>query len=963
MTTFNERPLLFMPKRQSLGHSPTRSKVIADDILLHITPSTAVEALMSPTGAIRACMALASPAEREFAMRTALASQRIFDWLQEMRAWTWPDEGGSAGFQQGAADVRRNLFSSSTSSTSSQRQQQQVYMGSLPQHQVTEYARRVEEIYHGMDQLQVEDIKTHILTTHVMPISRSTTPLSEGGHYNAAAPSYHRMDDLSAIVTAMVVQTLPNLARLTRLLQTWTMRITVLQHVNPVLAAIEDAEAVMDEAWEQVSLLAREKARLEQDLAGEPLDAVLTKDTFGAKKRSIMRKVAKPGRTLDYMLDCLEGLDDTLPDHWLERMEVVEQNYSEWAAVAERKIRELEWLRNILANQNEGGVKLQDESAYSDPDTAMEASTLQVPDNLADRVASRDTISPKPATDNRLSLSALGLVGGTVPHMISEVVVDSETPVKQRRSGSDELAQAAMSPVREEVDEEEEICLPELRSSVMADVSELADDTVLYGSHFDGMSSDGPEISASPTAFKGPVREAEFFDSSPPSSPPLSPAMPEQHPMRDSVITLGDSPLINSGLPDFEDSLGMKNPLDSSFMDDYDDSYSLPDIAPPTSAVRRDSVGDQKLRRQISQIIEGIPAKIRLQSDTPNVNLNPPDLQLPHLKKKPSKDRFRRSGSAVSSRTATPSFTLSPAKSSRPPRPQRGQQEIKVYHLSRSTGEAPIKLFIRCVGQDGERVMVRVGGGWADLSEYLKDYASHHGRRSSKPEEAVVEVRDLPQVGRAVNGNATVQGSSPNSRPGSRLGDVSSITIAPSTPLKVRKTRRSIGALGSEPPRFHPKTPAAGLQYSSVENTPGSDGGGGGSARSRPGSRLSWVGDDSSFLGLAGPSGKKVEMSDENKAWVESVKEKVRLASGERKIPPLGNPPGPPLSSVAVTAASSAVPDRSARGTTPAEDMKRFSRGSTPVEDTKRFGELGKVGGTKRLFRKAATDGRRSGAA
>ncbi|KAJ3474955.1 hypothetical protein NLG97_g9631 [Lecanicillium saksenae] len=90
-------------------------------------------------------------------------------------------------------------------------------------------------------------------------------------------------------------------------------------------------------------------------------------------------------------------------------------------------------------------------------------------------------------------------------------------------------------------------------------------------------------------------------------------------------------------------------------------------------------------------------------------------------------------------------------------------------------------------------------------------------------------------------------------------------------------------------------------------------------------------------------------MSDENKAWVESVKEKVRLASGERKIPPLGNPPGPPLSSTAANAASG-VPDRSSRGT-------------TPVDDKKRFGELGKVGGTKRLFRKAATDGRRSGAA
>jgi uncharacterized ubiquitin-like protein YukD len=50
-------------------------------------------------------------------------------------------------------------------------------------------------------------------------------------------------------------------------------------------------------------------------------------------------------------------------------------------------------------------------------------------------------------------------------------------------------------------------------------------------------------------------------------------------------------------------------------------------------------------------------------------------------------------------------------------------------------------------------------------------------------------------------------------------------------------------------------------------------------------------------------------MSDESKAWVESVKQKVRLASGERK-----------------------VSDHS-------------------LADGK-FGDMGKVGGTKRLFKK-----------
>jgi hypothetical protein len=61
---------------------------------------------------------------------------------------------------------------------------------------------------------------------------------------------------------------------------------------------------------------------------------------------------------------------------------------------------------------------------------------------------------------------------------------------------------------------------------------------------------------------------------------------------------------------------------------------------------------------------------------------------------------------------------------------------------------------------------------------------------------------------------------------------------------------------------------------------------------------------------MAGPRGKQVEMSEESKAWVESVKEKVRIASGERKV-----------------SETSALIDA-------------------------KFGEIGKVGATKRLFRR-----------
>lgn len=179
------------------------------------------------------------------------------------------------------------------------------------------------------------------------------------------------------------------------------------------------------------------------------------------------------------------------------------------------------------------------------------------------------------------------------------------------------------------------------------------------------------------------------------------------------------------------------------------------------------------------------------------------------------------------------------------------------------------------------------------MSEYLKAYATHHGRRSTGPDKTKIEVRGVP---RTSSGLMTSLGSSP---PRARPAAPDS---SPVTPLTIHKTRRAAGTTNNETQRLRPKTPADASR--STDNAPSSEE----SVRSRTSSRFSWEDDDSSFLGLAGPTGKKVEMSDESRAWVESITEKVRLASGERR--------------------------------------------SSGADDRGRFGELGKVGGTKRLFRK-----------
>ena len=829
-----EPPFVLKPKRHSLlPHSPTRLRERTDDILVHLTPSTAVDALSS-TGALWWCLEGVTASERDFAMRTAVASLRIWEWLDELSDWEWPLEGGSSGFENpsGRGISRRLSFQLAKSAFLGGGD----FIGSLPASLVTTYERRVDEIARDMEDLELEDIKNSIITHHIIPLSRPSTPVSASGHILAGL-EYTKMEDLSAVVTAIVIQTLPNLAKLSQLLRIWSIRLTVLQRVPPLLLAIEDAEVGLKAGWNAVSKPVRQSVQV--DSSGAVMQRPkLKRGDFEIMRHILVKKVSAPGRHVDFMLDCLEGMDDVLPESWLDRLEDIERQYAEWVAVCENKVREGEWAKPVR------DIEPIQESQVSHVSTAA--------DSLID-------------TD----LSELS------NEVEDESVIQEEIPAINR----------TMSPVDEEEEEGSE--LPALRSSIRrnSDASGELEDRG-DSSRFDLFSSDLPDVSASPPVPRGRIRQAETVDDSPPSSPPAA-----DQEANGASNRLLESPVIISNADESRDEV--------SFVDDFDDSISVSEVAGPT--FRRESSGDMQLRQQISEIIESIPAKIKLSVDS-SINLNPPDLQLPRLKKKPSREGpAKRSASGMSSRTVTPSFTLAPARNVRP-RSQRGQQEIKVYYLSRSTGEPPIKLFIRCVGEKGERVMVRVGGGWADLGEYLKEYATHHGRRSTAGDKSnKVEVRAVSKTAPAD------AASSPASRPPSAAATSGANDVPlPVTPLSVRKTRGSVGAASNDSSvRLQPNTPADTSVQLDVAIAPSS----GESTRSRPSSRLSWAEDDTSFLGLAGPTGKKVEMSEESKAWVESVKEKVRQASGSEKKP-------------------------------------------SGTEEGGSFGELGRVGGTTRLFRK-----------
>lgn len=309
---------------------------------------------------------------------------------------------------------------------------------------------------------------------------------------------------------------------------------------------------------------------------------------------------------------------------------------------------------------------------------------------------------------------------------------------------------------------------------------------------------------------------------------------------------------------------------------------------------------EDQLEARISSILTEIPGQIRLKSgpepDAPDVI---PSDTFPDLKKPNSRSPAARLKRPPISMPSSP-LTLTPAhsKSSRL-RASSGDPEIKLYHLHQSGKDVPVKLFVRLVGEGGERVMVRIGGGWADLGEYLKEYASHHGRRSIS--DGRFEIQGLPQSQSNIPISQLAGMSSPASSSTSRPGTPAT---RPSSSRSFRFPQNPASSFADMDAPTTPENPAL-RQFAPIPgSTERKD------SSLRPSSRLSST-DEDSPLGLAGPKTRRKEVSPSKQAWVDEMLDQARKASAEKK------------------------------------------KGGVELD----FGDLGTVGNTKRLFMRSRRDG------
>lgn len=322
---------------RSLSRSSSRQYAQArdfDPILRNLSPTTTLRAfsepgLLAPNDNLHTSLQHATFSERTLGAKAAQTGLDVRSWARELEEWEWP---GTFDEPESARKIKENTDIVEKNGSVPK------YWGSLPAATVKEYEVRADEIVQQLDDIDVEELKNFVLSAH-HEAGNGSASIDDSIGAIGAATDLRKLDDFTAIITATILQALPYLSRLNRLLDTWTIRLAILRQAPNFLDSLIQARADLEHAWTAIGVTTSSEAESENSVDFNRGNMIETQSV-------IEHKVGSLGRKLDRFLDDLEGRSETVPDSWIENMEALEQQYAEWTVHAERKVLENELKKN-----------------------------------------------------------------------------------------------------------------------------------------------------------------------------------------------------------------------------------------------------------------------------------------------------------------------------------------------------------------------------------------------------------------------------------------------------------------------------------------------------------------------------------------------------------------------------------------------------------------------------------------
>ncbi|KAL1863701.1 hypothetical protein Plec18170_000539 [Paecilomyces lecythidis] len=439
------------PSRSS-SRSPERksrfSYRVLDPLLSNLSPESTLEALTSVDAVPRnektaqdlltRSISKVSTDERALGIRAAVAAKKLKEWYREVLGWEWPRKT-DAQLGKGFIPPTRTTQDERPTSTI-EAETEEEYYGSLPVEVVKRYETRIEEIRDGMDSLDVEELKEHVLNAHVPSRSR---PSSSASTISVGPPSfsYVQLSDFTAIVTATILRLLPTLSRLNFLLTTWDVRLLVLRQVPGLLSQLEKARVTMDSSM----------AALKLAHSPNEVGSFFSRNAFHAKRTELEALVVSAGRRMDNILDALEGREDSLPEAWIDDLEAIESDFATWTIEAEKRA-----VMNELMHLNKpkpeptiikSGAHAPEPEPHTPIHEASKTSVNQSTANAKGEEPADANIDAQAASSDRKLVEISANIPGSAPSVISYT---ENTPTKPADTARNPISRSPADSVQPE---------------------------------------------------------------------------------------------------------------------------------------------------------------------------------------------------------------------------------------------------------------------------------------------------------------------------------------------------------------------------------------------------------------------------------------------------------------------------------------------------------------------------------
>lgn len=664
---------------------------------------------------------IASPWQKVLAFKVTTITSKIEEICKELGKWNWTGKFETGGNQPYAKLTEPKYLSVPIIEIEILDLLIESESLSLSFSQVTIYQYRLEMFLNEIKTLNIDGIEDEIMNL----VCNSRKPSEVDDSLSPSTQIW--LDEIFTTIVGGLVQELPRISSLRVTLSKWSTRLSVFNEAFNFIGKHNNSVKALSSA------------------SSDQLGTALFIHEGPSLDHRVSKSITESSKHLDVMLDLLVGNEDRLPENWLRKFEVVEEIYIQLHQFLYLRYKRPELTYQPLKKCNGPSARKAAELADNTETMRKKSPEDEITEPIKNSCETSDvtefvrnakqstsctthSLTDQNCKSPKLSCVSEDLIynrGSKNPDIPNDAINSYEYMAMPFFTNS--VAPQCNSPRDDKIQALDQLAADaekfvHIRKDIGEDPAQLpvdlSSDTV-YSSPIAGSPfSSNATRSISETALQFKAESSSPYDQKPPCT----------HYISRYRVSRMPAPSLHSII--------CKSRKKEYPPDNFRSRYSATDEE-NMIAYKELSVED-KISKHIGDILRSLPPDAQLKGD--NVTDNSHQVDITQTKNPRSLSACVINPCKISTVAGASNSIARSCKADN----STAERDVKIYHLSWTDQEQPTKLLLRLVGEHGERVMVRVGGGWADLGVYLRQHAGIYSRRAVS--DSKIEIHGVPTL-------------------------------------------------------------------------------------------------------------------------------------------------------------------------------------------------------------------------